>query len=138
MERLTPSAATDAPGAAEPKKPRKRKSGRHGNGRANIRPPEPLIAEPPHAEAPRAEPPRAEAPRADAPRAKAHREPPPAAPAGAGPQAVDIEAFSRNIARVVEQGGRALAAYLKPREEGRASQEGADLVTDAVKTLGHR
>ncbi len=38
---------------------------------------------------------------------------------------------------MVEQGGRALAAYLKPREEGRAGSEGADVVADAVKTLGH-
>src|SRR5262245_54800602 len=32
---------------------------------------------------------------------------------------VDIEELAHNIARMVEQGGRALAAYLKPREEGR-------------------
>ena len=31
----------------------------------------------------------------------------------------DPEAFARNLARAVEQGGRALAAYLKPREEGK-------------------
>jgi len=49
---------------------------------------------------------------------------------------VDIEAFSKNIARMVEQGGRALAAYLKPREEGRPGHDSSDLVTDATKTLG--
>jgi len=71
------------------------------------------------------------------PRAEAPRGAPEAAPA-TPTTAVDIEAFSRNIARVVEQGGRALAAYLKPREQGgHAGGEGADLVTDAVKTLGH-
>ena len=32
--------------------------------------------------------------------------------------AVDIEAFAANLARMVEEGGKALAAYLKPREEG--------------------
>jgi len=37
---------------------------------------------------------------------------------------------------MVEQGGRALAAYLKPREEGRVADDSADLVTDAAKTLG--
>ena len=52
------------------------------------------------------------------------------------PPAVDIEAFSKNIARMVEQGGRALAAYLKPREEGRIGQDSPDLVTDAARTLG--
>ncbi len=49
---------------------------------------------------------------------------------------VDIERFSRNVARIVEQGGKALAAYLKPREDGQIKAEVADEVTDAVKTLG--
>jgi polyhydroxyalkanoate synthase subunit PhaC len=48
---------------------------------------------------------------------------------------VDIEEFSRNLARLVEEGGRALAAYLKPREEGRKSDEVAEEVTEVVKTL---
>ena len=48
---------------------------------------------------------------------------------------VDIEQFSRNLARLVEEGGRALAAYLKPREEGRDDKELADEVTEVVKTL---
>jgi polyhydroxyalkanoate synthase subunit PhaC len=50
--------------------------------------------------------------------------------------AVDIEQFSQNLARIVEEGGKALAAYLKPREEGQIKAEVADEVTDAVKTLG--
>ena len=49
---------------------------------------------------------------------------------------VDIEAFSKNLARVVEEGGKALAAYLKPREEGKVRPALADEVTDVVKTLG--
>jgi polyhydroxyalkanoate synthase len=49
---------------------------------------------------------------------------------------VDVEVFSRNLARLVEEGGRALAAYLKPREEGRMGGELAEEVTDIVKTLG--
>ncbi len=49
---------------------------------------------------------------------------------------VDVELFSRNLARLVEEGGRALAAYLKPREEGRDDSEFADEVTEVVKTLG--
>ena len=48
---------------------------------------------------------------------------------------VDIEAFSRNLARLVEEGGRALAAYLKPREAGREDRELADEITEVVKTL---
>jgi polyhydroxyalkanoate synthase subunit PhaC len=51
--------------------------------------------------------------------------------------AVDVEEFSRNLARLVEEGGRALAAYLKPREEGRNSNEFAEEVIEVVKTLGH-
>jgi len=49
---------------------------------------------------------------------------------------VDVEAFSRNLARLVEEGGRALAAYLKPREDGRDNREFADEVNEVVKTLG--
>jgi polyhydroxyalkanoate synthase len=47
----------------------------------------------------------------------------------------DVEEFARNVARIVEEGGKALAAYLKPREEGRADDQYAE-VTDVVKTLG--
>ena len=50
---------------------------------------------------------------------------------------VDVEEFSRNLARLIEQGGRTLAAYLKPHEEGRNADEFADEVTEVVKTLGH-
>jgi polyhydroxyalkanoate synthase subunit PhaC len=49
---------------------------------------------------------------------------------------VDVEEFSRNLARLVEEGGRALAAYLKPREEGRITNEVAEEVGEVVKTLG--
>jgi poly[(R)-3-hydroxyalkanoate] polymerase subunit PhaC len=50
---------------------------------------------------------------------------------------VDVEAFSRNLARLVEEGGRALAAYLKPREQGgNADGTAADEVAEVVKTLG--
>src|ERR1044072_356099 len=67
---------------------------------------------------------------------------PVAAPAGTPPAppmqpAVDIEQFSRNIARMVEEGGKALAAYLKPREVGEVKIEPADEIADVVKTLGH-
>ena len=48
---------------------------------------------------------------------------------------VDIEEFAKNVARMVEEGGRALAAYLKPREEGRVDEQQAE-VSDVVKTFG--
>jgi polyhydroxyalkanoate synthase len=50
---------------------------------------------------------------------------------------VDIEAFARNLARAVEEGGKALAAYMKPREEGKIKPELAEDVVDMVKTIGH-
>src|SRR5438270_5245299 len=50
---------------------------------------------------------------------------------------VDVEQFSRNIARMVEEGGKALAAYLKPREQGEVKIEPADEIADVVKTFGH-
>jgi polyhydroxyalkanoate synthase len=49
---------------------------------------------------------------------------------------VDVEALSRNLARLVEEGGRAFAAYLKPRENGRHTDEVTDEVAEIVKTLG--
>jgi polyhydroxyalkanoate synthase len=49
---------------------------------------------------------------------------------------VDIEKLAKNVARMVEEGGKALAAYLKPREEGRIHGEYAEFI-DLMKTLGH-
>jgi polyhydroxyalkanoate synthase subunit PhaC len=49
---------------------------------------------------------------------------------------VDVEAFSHNLARLVEEGGKALAAYLKPREEGKIKPELAEDISDVVKTVG--
>ncbi|MFN3350887.1 class I poly(R)-hydroxyalkanoic acid synthase [Pseudorhodoplanes sp.] len=49
---------------------------------------------------------------------------------------VDIERFAANVARLVEQSGKALAAYLKPREEGKATIDYPDQIRDAIKTLG--
>lgn len=54
----------------------------------------------------------------------------------AKPGEVDVEALSRNLARLIEEGGKALAAYLKPREEGKIKSDLAEDVTDAVKTVG--
>ena len=49
---------------------------------------------------------------------------------------VDVEAFSRNLARLVEEGGKTLAAYLKPREEGKIKGDVSDEVTEVVRTVG--
>jgi len=50
-------------------------------------------------------------------------------------QSTDFEELAKNLARMVEEGGKALAAYLKPREEGRVESDHAEFV-DMVKTLG--
>ena len=49
---------------------------------------------------------------------------------------VDVEAFANNLARMVEEGGKALAAYLKPREQGQIKSGLSDEANDMVKTLG--
>ncbi len=49
---------------------------------------------------------------------------------------VDVEAFSHNLARLIEEGGKALAAYLKPREEGKIKSALADEVSEVVKSIG--
>ena len=49
---------------------------------------------------------------------------------------VEVEAFAHNIARMVEEGGKALAAYMKPREEGKIKSETADDIVEVVKTIG--
>src|SRR5256885_2035470 len=49
---------------------------------------------------------------------------------------VDIEAFAKNFARLIEEGGKAMAAYLKPREEGQIKSEMPEEIADVVKTLG--
>ena len=49
--------------------------------------------------------------------------------------ATDLEELAQNLARMIEQGGKALAAYMRPREEGRIESDHAEMM-DMVKTLG--
>ena len=58
------------------------------------------------------------------------------APAAAAVPVVDYEVLARNIARLIEEGGKALAAYMKPREQGKIKEDLAEDVTDIVKTMG--
>src|SRR5215468_12621713 len=60
----------------------------------------------------------------------------PAPPTATYPANIDVEALTRNVARLIEEGGRAVAAYLKPREDGTTKIGYADEVADAVKTIG--
>src|SRR5215472_9836788 len=47
----------------------------------------------------------------------------------------DTEAFAMNIARAMESGGKALAAYLKPRESGEMKDNSPEEMTEVIKTL---
>jgi len=67
--------------------------------------------------------------------------PTPARPASEAPAAgphplPNFEALSRNIARVIEEGGKLAAAWLRPREHGANKSSFADDVADAVQTFG--
>jgi polyhydroxyalkanoate synthase len=56
--------------------------------------------------------------------------------AGAEHPAPDVEALARNIAAAVDQGGKALAAYLRPRESGEIKTTIADDIGEMVKSIG--
>ena len=47
----------------------------------------------------------------------------------------DAEAFAMNFARAMESGGKALAAYLKPRESGEVQDRPPAELTEVVKTF---
>ncbi len=47
----------------------------------------------------------------------------------------DPEAFARNLARMMEEAGKAASAYLKPREEGKASFEFTEGAGELAKTF---
>jgi polyhydroxyalkanoate synthase subunit PhaC len=66
---------------------------------------------------------------------------PPAAPAptvdtsGQYP-ALDVEALAHNIALAIEQGGKALAAYMAPRQSGAIKTTVADEIGEMVRSIG--
>ena len=47
----------------------------------------------------------------------------------------DAEAFAMNVARAMESGGKALAAYLKPREIGEVKDDQPTEMAEVIKTL---
>lgn len=63
--------------------------------------------------------------------------PPPSAESLTSFGPVDIETLARNMGRAVEEGGKALAAYLRPREDGRVKSDITEEVADAVNSIGH-
>lgn len=56
-------------------------------------------------------------------------------PLGSGP--IDLQAFAGNLARLVEEGGKAMAAYMRPREEGLIQDDVAEDIADVMKTIGN-
>src|ERR1700674_1827370 len=50
-------------------------------------------------------------------------------------QKFDPEAFAMNLARAMESGGQALAAYLKPREQGEAKDKPPNELAAVIKTF---
>ena len=47
----------------------------------------------------------------------------------------NAEAFAMNIARAMENGGKALAAYLEPRQSGEVQDRPPPELTEMVKTF---
>jgi len=45
------------------------------------------------------------------------------------------EAFAQNLAKTLENAGKAMAAYLEPREKGKKKEQSAEEMTSIVKTL---
>ncbi len=73
--------------------------------------------------------------------ARAAASPPPESPAKAAVSsdqypAPDLEALAHNIARAIEQGGKALAAYLTPRQSGEIKATIADEIGEMVRSIG--
>ena len=58
------------------------------------------------------------------------------APAEASAYNIDVEALTKNMARLMEEGGRAVEAYLRPRDNGVQKIGYSNEITDAVRTLG--
>ncbi|MGU3494882.1 class I poly(R)-hydroxyalkanoic acid synthase [Xanthobacteraceae bacterium A53D] len=48
---------------------------------------------------------------------------------------VDMQAFAQNLSRLVEEGGKAVTAYMRPREDGKPDDMSDD-IADAMKTIG--
>jgi polyhydroxyalkanoate synthase len=49
----------------------------------------------------------------------------------------DVEALANNIARAMQQAGRAIAAYMLPRETGEIKTTFADDIGEMIRSLGH-
>ena len=129
-------AAPPRPAKAKPPAPRRaarRTLSEIQTGPAPAEPPQPNPQKPAEAAA--------STPAARPERAAATAPPPGSAPAkppgpGAPLPAPDVEALAQNIAQAIEQGSRALAAYLRPRESGEIKTTIADDIGEMVRSIG--
>jgi polyhydroxyalkanoate synthase len=136
-----PAPSPPARPAGKPKRaaPDKRAPAPAGADAGRARPPTPGPAE--AAAAPAASRPAGPAPNSSSAGSPAQEKgaapgaPPSAAPAASLP-VPNIEALSRNIARLIEEGGKVAAAFLAPRESGEVKSTLSEDMSDAVSTLG--
>jgi polyhydroxyalkanoate synthase len=56
--------------------------------------------------------------------------------ANASVGAIDTQKLAGNLVRLIEEGGKALAAYLKPRHQARVNLDQMEYMVEVVKTLG--
>jgi polyhydroxyalkanoate synthase subunit PhaC len=55
---------------------------------------------------------------------------------GAPPLTPDVDALAHNISKAIEQGGKVLAAYLRPRQSGEIKTTIADDIGEMVRSIG--
>ena len=127
---LPPAEAAKAAAGASAQEPPKREAkreGRQGAGLARRAQSEKVETAPPAAEAAKAS---ASGPAQEPPK-------PEAKPQGAKETPLpDFEQLSRNVARAIEEGGKALAAYLKPLETGEAKIGPDEDLTHILSAFG--
>ena len=107
----------------------------------------PLVAEaatkiqasvPPPARAASSEPARAPKAASAAPSSSSSPDPAASGPFGFGGRypIPNVEAFANNIANAIEQAGKVMAAYMRPRETGEIKTTVADEIGEMVRSLG--
>ncbi len=74
---------------------------------------------------------------AEAPPSPAAASPNKAQPEAARYPMPDVAQLADNIARAIEQGGKVLAAYMRPRESGEIKSNIADDIGEMIKSIGH-
>ena len=130
-----PTAAAPAPKARLASPPAKTKPAAPRRRQAERRQPTEIQTAPAIAELTRSAPPVAP------PEPPRDATPPAAAPAQASDAsgqypAPDVEALAHNIAQAIEQGGKAVAAYLAPRQSGAIKTTVADEIGEMVRSIG--